>query len=142
MVWLLDSDHISLILRRDPKVAVKLAQQVHQTAVSIITVQEVCNGWLGLLNQKHQSREEMLHRYHQLWLAIEFFKTMPILEFDDRAYDCYVQLITDNPVLRKQDLQRDVRISAIALSHNATVVTRNRKDFGLVPGLAIKDWSI
>jgi tRNA(fMet)-specific endonuclease VapC len=114
MVWLLDSDHISLILRQDPKVSAKLVQQAYQTAVSVITVQEVCNGWLGLLNQKHQSREEMLHRYHQFWLAIEFFKTIPILEFDDRAYDRCIQLITDNPALRKQDLQRDVRIAALA----------------------------
>lgn len=66
---------------------------------------------------------------------IEFFKMLPVLEFDDRAYDLYIQLITNNSALRKQDLQRDVRIATIALTQNAIVVTRNRKDFGLVPGL-------
>lgn len=142
MVFILDSDHISLLLRQDPKVSAKLAQEINQAAVTIITVQEVCNGWLGLLNQKNQNRGEMLHRYHQFWLAIDFFKPLPILEFDNHAYDFYMQLITDNSALRKQDIQRDLRIAAIALSQNAIVVTRNQKDFRLVPGLQIEDWSV
>ncbi|MFM2432731.1 MAG: hypothetical protein RLZZ511_3945 [Cyanobacteriota bacterium] len=142
MLWLLDTNHIALILRQDSTASDNLAQHLGQTAVSVITAQEVCNGWLGLLNQKHQKRQQMLHRYHQFWLAIELFKTMPILEFNDRAYDRYVQLITDNPALRKQALQRDMRIAATALTQNSTVVTRSRKDFGLVPGLEIEDWSI
>jgi tRNA(fMet)-specific endonuclease VapC len=79
---------------------------------------------------------------HVMVFWIEFFKMLPVLEFDDRAYDLYIQLITNNSALRKQDLQRDVRIATIALTHNATVVTRNRKDFGLVPGLQLEDWSI
>jgi tRNA(fMet)-specific endonuclease VapC len=140
-MWLLDTDHGSLLLRQDPKVQSELAQHLSQTTVSVITLQEVFNGWIGALNQSDESRSGTIYKYHELWLAHEFFKAMPVLEFDEIAYDRYAQLAAQNPLLRRKRLRQDFRIASIAITNGATVITRNRRDFGLVPGLTIEDWS-
>jgi tRNA(fMet)-specific endonuclease VapC len=119
-----------------------LARHASNTVVSIITFQEVFNGWIGSLNQSSDDRAGTIYKYHQLWLASEFFKTLPVLEFDEIAYDRYTRLAAQNPPLRKKRLRQDLRIASIALVNGATVVTRNRRDFELVPGLSIEDWSM
>jgi tRNA(fMet)-specific endonuclease VapC len=71
-----------------------------------------------------------------------YLKKIDILGFDESADRQFRKLLQDNPSLRKARIQRDMRIAAIALSRNATVVTRNHRDFGQVPGLRIEDWMI
>jgi tRNA(fMet)-specific endonuclease VapC len=141
-VWILDTDHVSLILRGHAKVITRLRQMSSQTSTTIITVQEIFNGWMGELNQPSAKREIILDQYHRLSLAIEVLKSSPILEFDAAAFKQYETLIQRHPNLRKKRLQKDIRIAAIALSCNATVVTRNRRDFEQVPGLKLEDWTM
>jgi tRNA(fMet)-specific endonuclease VapC len=111
-----------------------------QVATNIVTVQEVFNGWASQINAR-ASLQNPVPLYTKLWNAVEYFRQVPIVNFDDTAHQVYQQLLLENPPLRKNRLQKDMRIAAIALSIGATVVTRNQKDFGQVPGLAIVDWT-
>jgi tRNA(fMet)-specific endonuclease VapC len=59
------------------------------------------------------------------------------LEFTPEAEAIYWQLQAQ----KIRPGSRDLKIASIALSLDATVVTRNRKDFQQVPDLKFEDWS-
>lgn len=62
---------------------------------------------------------------------------LQILPFDEAAAEQFVQL----KARVKQVGTQDLKIAAIALSVNATLVTRNAVDFARIPGLKIEDWT-
>jgi hypothetical protein len=60
-----------------------------------------------------------------------------LLLFDTRSAEQFQQLRKQYP---RHDTM-DLKIAAIVLTHNATLLTRNQKDFGQIQGLKIEDWS-
>jgi tRNA(fMet)-specific endonuclease VapC len=141
MRYVLDSDHISLLLGGDAQVLAGVSQHINDLAITIISVQEIFNGWTGRLNRS-SDETRMTVLYARLDAAVQFFHTVEVLSYTPTASATYQQLIQTHPPLAKRRLERDVRIASIARSVGATVVTRNRRDFELVPGLAIVDWSV
>jgi tRNA(fMet)-specific endonuclease VapC len=65
------------------------------------------------------------------------YRRIDILEFTANAAQEYRQLRKALPRLGAMDL----KIGAIALTRSAIVLTRNQRDFSLIPGLTIEDWS-
>jgi tRNA(fMet)-specific endonuclease VapC len=136
--YILDTDHISLILFNHPQVTENAAQ--HQIATSIVTVQELFNGWIGRINDPSQINN-LPALYSKLSIILQYLQTVEVLDFTVEADECLKNLLRANPPLRKNRLQKDMRIAAIALLLDLTVVTRNRRDFELVPNLQIVDWT-
>ena len=136
---ILDTDHVSLILQNSPQVITNAAK--HEISVTIVTVQELFNGWVGRINDP-----SLVHNlpglYSKLWTTVKYLQTIEVLDFTPEADTCLKKLLKDNPPLRKNRLEKDMRIAAIALSIGATVITRNKRDFGQVPGLSIEDWTL
>lgn len=136
---ILDTDHVSLILQDSPQVIANAAK--HEISVTIVTVQELFNGWVGRINDP-----SLVHNlpalYSKLWTTVKYLQTIEVLDFTPEADTCLKKLLKDNPPLRKNRLEKDMRIAAIALSIGATVITRNKRDFGQVPGLSIEDWTL
>jgi tRNA(fMet)-specific endonuclease VapC len=136
--YILDTDHISLILFNHPQVTENAAK--HQIATSIVTVQELFNGWIGRINDPAQMNNLPV-LYSKLSTTLKYLQTVEVLDFTVEADECLKNLLRANPPLRKNRLQKDMRIAAIALSLDLTVATRNRRDFELVPNLKIVDWT-
>jgi tRNA(fMet)-specific endonuclease VapC len=136
---ILDTDHVSLILQNSPQVITNAAK--HEISVTIVTVQELFNGWVGRINDP-----SLVHNlpglYSKLWTTVKYLQTIEVLDFTPEADTCLKKLLKDHPPLRKNRLQKDMRIAAIALSVGATVITRNQRDFCQVPGLSIEDWTL
>ena len=66
------------------------------------------------------------------------FSSAQILPFDGLAAGVFDDL-------RRQRIRigtMDLRISAIALTRNMTVLTRNLVDFQRVPALLVEDWTV
>jgi tRNA(fMet)-specific endonuclease VapC len=61
-----------------------------------------------------------------------------VLSYDAQAEAYFQSLCAQKIRIGTQDL----KIAAIALSQEATLITRNRQDFELVQGLAFEDWSV
>lgn len=138
MIYLLDTDHVSLEQRGHPSVTkrVQLAGP-SQVAVSVVTVEEQLRGWLALIRSATTAQKRTA-AYTQLRTAVSYFAAFTLLDYT-LAADTHVA------DLRQQGVRigtQDLRIAAIALTHGLTVITRNTIDFRKVPGLSTEDWSL
>lgn len=140
-LWILDTDHVSLFLAGNRSVITHVAEHSDNVAITIITVQELFNGWNGKLNDPQQANR-LSYLYTKLWQTTEFFKVITVLNFDLDAENCYLTLRQSSKDLRKKRISKDLRIAAIALTRKATVVTRNYQDFSQVPNLKLENWVI
>lgn len=136
---ILDTDHTSLFLAGNRSIITQFVENSEDIAITIITVQELFNGWNGKLNDPRQGNN-LSNLYTKLWTTTEFFKVITILNFDRDAENCYKSLRKNHLNLAKKRLEKDLRIASIALMQKAIVVTRNYKDFSQVPNLQIENW--
>jgi len=139
-LFVLDTDHISLWFRGHSSICARSAQFSSDIAVTIVTVQELYNGWVVNINNPSFANN-LVELYTRFCATVEFLQSVRILNFDDSADTHYRQLLKAHPPLRKNRIQKDVRIAAIALSVNGVLVTRNQRDFSQVPELLLEDWT-
>jgi tRNA(fMet)-specific endonuclease VapC len=80
----------------------------------------------------------VVRAYHNLLATFFYFRTITVIDFDEQAQTFFTRLRAQGMRIGTLDL----RIAAIALSRDATLVTRNRHDFTGIPSLDIDDWSL
>jgi len=136
-LYVLDTDHLTLLGYGDPQVVTRLAATpVADRAITIISVEEQLRAWFTQVRQARDS-DRLARAYEGLLQVIQMAKTLRVLPFSRAAVDRYLDLRKRLPRLGKHDLA----IAAVVLEFHGTVVTRNRQDFEQVPHLRIEDWS-
>jgi tRNA(fMet)-specific endonuclease VapC len=138
-LWILDTDHISLWQRQHELVLARLDEiGVENIAVTVITVEEQ---FRGRLDQVRRANSEAARISAYGWLretTLFFGRLSQVLAWSAEAERCYIELKQQRIKIGAQDL----RIAAIALATEGTVITRNCRDFEQVPGLKIEDWTV
>lgn len=139
-LYILDTDHLSRLQRGDQNIAFKIANvEPELIAITVISLEEQLRGRFARIREAETNKNQaaLPLAYRKLRITFEFLATYSILDFTDEARDYYLQL--------KQSInigKQDLKIAAIALSANGTMVTRNHRDFSKVPNLRIEDWTV
>ncbi len=137
--FLLDTDTLSLLEQGHAAVLRQVnSHPATDLAVSAITIQEQMQGFQAAL-ARARNHQQLAHAYDMLVTRLlPVWTQFPVLSFTEPAILRFEQLHS----LKLNVGLMDLRIAAIALENGLTVVTRNQRDFGRVPGLATVDWSV
>jgi tRNA(fMet)-specific endonuclease VapC len=136
--FLFDTDHLTLYQHKHPP----LMQQIFlhpadSVAICPINIEETMRGRLAPLARVLTGGKHV-QAYAHLVAAEEMFRLFPLVPFDVASESQFQHLRAAR--LRVGTL--DLKIAAIALTNGLIVLTRNRGDFGRVPGITLEDWSV
>jgi tRNA(fMet)-specific endonuclease VapC len=137
---ILDTNHLRVLQTAgsaSDRLANKLRNDEREPVTTIINVHEAINGWLSEINRATTAQAKVPGYAHLLEL-IEYFSNWTVLPFDTAAAAQFDALKRIGE-LRKRGTM-DLQIAAIALCHNATVLTRNLAHFQGIPSLRAEDW--
>lgn len=140
-MYILDTDHLSLLERASTHEAQRLRFRLQmllpeERVTTIISFEEQLRGWLAIL-AKARDLEQQIFAYERLKRTLQNYSKLVVMDFDARAADVFQDL-------QKQRLRigtMDLKIAAIVLANNATLLSRNLKDFGKIPTLQVEDWA-
>lgn len=109
-----------------------------QLAVTLITWHELLRGRADSLLKAADEAElkKAMERFRQTEEMLADFLILPV---DDEAVKHFGQLRKEKKL--KKVGRADLLIACIALAQDALLVTRNEKDFKLVPGLRLENWA-
>ena len=138
----LDTDHMSVLERRDQPEAVALRARLAplpsaEVVTTIISYEEQMRGWMAYLAQT-RSVAQQVAAYRRLLQHLDNYRWIPVLAFDEAAAVVFQRL-------RRARLRigtMDVKIAAIVLSREAILLSRNLADFRQVPDLQTEDWTV
>jgi tRNA(fMet)-specific endonuclease VapC len=101
----------------------------------VIAVEEQLRAWLAQVHRVRDARKQVAP-YDRLVRLIETLAEWEVTRWSERAADAFVRLRQERIRIGTQDL----KIAALALVHDALLLSANLRDFQQVPGLRVEDW--
>lgn len=141
-MFILDTDHLTFLEHGASVEAGRLRARLEgltdaDVAVTIVSFEEQTRGWLAYL-ARARGLARQVEAYARLRRMVENYRLIPLLDFDAAAAAEFQRLSRSRLRVGSMDL----KIAAIALARDATLITGNLADFRRVPGLKAEDWSV
>lgn len=102
---------------------------------TIITSQEVCQGWCALINRQKPGQPQVFG-YQEFQHSLDMLHELVVLPFDEESAAVFHGLQDQHLRIGTMDL----KIAAICLAHDGLLLTRNLVDFEKVPNLRGENW--
>jgi tRNA(fMet)-specific endonuclease VapC len=126
---ILDSDTCLGLLRRRADVLDRCQTETDEVATTWVTAAELFYG------AARSARPEQ-----NAALVVQLLHTLPVLEPDLASARLFGAIKATLAAEGQIVADADLFIAAIALTHNATLVTGNRRHYARIPGLRQEDW--
>ena len=135
-----DTDVLSDILRGVPALVARAALiDPSEQAVPVVVVGEIIRGRFAVIRQAEAGKGKVdlpqaYDLFDQNFRALASTRTLP--------YTAAAHALVEQ--WRKAKIRvgtNDMRIAAICIDHGATLVTRNARDYALIPGLTLDVWT-
>ncbi len=139
---ILDTDHMSVLERREQSAVGYLLNRLAslspaEVMTTVISYEEQMRGWMAYLAQA-RSMAQQITAYGHLLSHLDNYRRIPVLPFDEAAATQFQRLRRSRRRLGTMDL----KIAAIVLSREATLLSRNLGDFRQIPNLQVEDWTL
>ena len=108
-------------------------------ALPIVVIEEALRGRLNTIRQagSGKARVELPQAFELFEKTLEALVEFTVLSYTDAAHAEFLRLKSMKIRVGSQDL----KIASIAVAHDAKLISRNRRDFELVPGLKLELWN-
>ena len=137
---LLDTDHVNVLKYPEHPRFASLTTQLNTSAdqdiaTTVITLEEQMRGWLAWMNRAQDVRRQV-PAYQELLRLCDFFTRWHVVPFEEQAASIWQGLRAQRIRIGTMDL----KIAAIALVHDALLLSANLRDFQQVPNLRVANW--
>jgi len=134
-----DTDILTEILAGAPEFVARATRiPRHEQAVPVVVIEEIIRGRLQVIRQAEAgtARVDLSRAYALFEQTMRDVQRLTILAYTLQADLHYRQWRQE----RLRISTHDLRIAAICVAHTARLISRNRRDFGQVPGLLVEFW--
>jgi tRNA(fMet)-specific endonuclease VapC len=138
-LYILDTNPISILERRGPESEpiITYLEEIppSEIYVTVISYEEQIRGWMSVIAATKDTNAQVKY-YNRLLKQLENYGNLSILPFDSASAIRFDELRKKHRRISSPDL----KIAAISLVNNATLVTLNERDFRDIAGLKLESW--